>query len=345
MGNEPKVTVLIPHHNGEEILSRCLTSLRATLYDGFQVIVVDNGSTDGSREMIRSKFPEVELVESASNLGFAGGCNLGIRRSSSPYVVLLNNDTEVAPNWLTPMVETAESNPSVGAVQPKVLSILDRERFDYCGAAGGEIDLFGYPFAWGRLFDTMEMDQGQYDRPRQVFWASGAATLLRRSALRVVGLLEERFFAHMEEIDLNWRLQWAGYRTVTSPEAVVYHQTGATMDSESFQKMLLNHRNNLLMLLRNHTLPALLWIFPMRLMLEGVTVIRSLVCGEPKRALAVILALCGLVSRFRCVSEGSRIVRSIRAIKEGELLHRMYRGSVAFSYFIGHRRRTGDLYV
>lgn len=338
-----KVTVIIPHSGGEEILRHCLRSLQKTQYLNYKILVVDNGSRDGSRRMIRLEFPEVRIVESQTNLGFAAGCNLGIRDTRSPYVVLLNNDTEVTSGWLDPLVEAADTDATIGAIQPKILSYQDRQRFDYGGGAGGEIDLFGYPFAWGRLFDHIEVDTGQYDQQRQVFWASGAATLLRRSALDRVGLLDETFFAHMEEIDLNWRLQWAGYRVVAIPNAVVFHQTGATLGQHQFRKMVLNHRNSLVMMLRNHTTCTLLWIFPLRLLLEMITMIASLFRGQAKRTVAVLGGLIGVCFMWKTVIRGRRAIESVRSVHEEVLLHRMYRGSVALAYFLRGIRRTGSL--
>ena len=339
----PKVTVIIPHCGGEQILSHCLKSLQKTARSDFKVLIVDNGSTDGSREMIQKEFPEVRIVESAVNLGFAGGCNLGIRSSQSPYVVLLNNDTEVTPGWLCPMINAAESDPTVAAVQPKMLSFHDRRRYDYAGAAGGEMDIFGYPFAWGRLFDSLETDAGQYDEKRDVFWATGAATLLRRSALNHVGLLDESFFAHMEEIDLNWRFHWAGYRIVFVPDAVVYHQAGGTLNQNRYRKMVLNHRNSLLTILRNHTFLTLLWMLPFRLMLELLTVVISIIKAQPKRAVAVFTGFLGVLVKWKTVTEGRKRVREIRSISEDEMLHRLYRGSVAVVYFLKGVRKAGEL--
>jgi GT2 family glycosyltransferase len=337
------VTVVIPHFSGKEILRHCLESLDKTEYSDYEVLIADNGSTDGSREMIQAEFPEVRIVESKTNLGFAGGCNLGIRASRSPYIVLLNNDTEVTPGWLGRIVETADMDDSVAAVQPKILSFHDRRRFDYCGAAGGELDLFGYPFAWGRLFDSMEIDTGQYDVRRQVFWATGAAVLLRRSALDRVGLLDEAFFAHMEEIDLNWRFNLAGYKVVFEPEAVVYHQTGGTLGQDRFRKMVLNHRNSLLMILRNHTASTLMWVLPLRILLEGITVVMAAMIGQPKRAVAVLWGLWGVLTHWKTVSDGRRSIRRFRSIPESMMLHRLYRGSVALAYYLGRIRKAQDL--
>jgi GT2 family glycosyltransferase len=330
----PKVTVVIPHWNGEEILRRCLLSLKKSRYRDFQILIVDNGSSDNSVNMVKAEFPDVSLIESPVNLGFAAGCNLGIRSSESPYVLLLNNDTEVDPGWLGPLVQTAESDLKAAAVQPKMLSIYDRRRFDYCGAAGGEIDIFGYPFARGRLFNTMEIDDGEYDQKREIFWSTGAATLFKRSVLEKTGLFDDGFFAHMEEIDLDWRIQWTGYRIVFEPDSVVYHQTGGTLNEQQLKKMVLNHRNNLLMLLRNHTWITLLWLFSIRLLLEMSTLGFSLISGQWKRSLAIVIGFFSVLLNWKIVVRGRNQVSKIRCISEGKLLHRMYRGSVALAYFL-----------
>ena len=293
--------------------------------------------------MVKAEFPNVSLIENPVNLGFAAGCNLGIRSSESPYVLLLNNDTEVDPGWLGPLVQRAESNQEVAAVQPKMLSIYDRRRFDYCGAAGGEIDIFGYPFARGRLFNTMEIDDGEYDQKREIFWSTGAATLFKRSVLEKTGLFDDAFFAHMEEIDLDWRIQWAGHRIVFEPDSLVYHQTGATLNEQQLKKMVLNHRNNLLMLLRNHTWITLLWLFPIRLLLEIMTLGFSLISGQWKRFLAIVIGFFGVLLNWKIVVQGRKQVSKIRCISENELLHRMYRGSVALAYFLRGVRSVRQL--
>ncbi len=343
MPHSTRVTVVIPHYNGREILAHCLESLRKTTFEDYEILLVDNGSSDGSGEMVEAQFPEVRVVRSELNLGFAAGCNLGIRSSTAPYVVLLNNDTEVTPDWLTFLVQAADEDPNIAAVQPKILSFQNRKQFDYAGAAGGELDILGYPFARGRLFETVEEDNGQYDSPSNIFWASGAATLLRREALNRVGLLESDFFAHMEEIDLNWRFHWAGYRIVSVPDAVIYHQTGGTLGQASFRKMVLNHRNNLLMLLRNLSVPTLCWVMPLRLLLEFVTMGFALVTGKPQRAVAVLWGLGGVIRQWNTVLAGRHQVASIRNISEETLLHRMYRDSIAGDYFLKGIRRTLDL--
>ena len=340
----PKVTIIIPHWNGEEILRRCLLSLRRTRYPEYRILVVDNGSEDGSIPRIRKQFPEADMIHSEKNIGFAAGCNLGICSSDSPYVVLLNNDTEVTAGWLSPMVQAMEQDVSIAGAQPKLLSIRDRKQFDYCGAAGGEMDIFGYPFAWGRIFDYREKDHGQYDTQKTIFWASGAATLLRRTVLDTVGLMDEKFFAHMEEIDLNWRMQMAGYRIVSVPQAVVYHQTGATLHEKRIRKMVLNHRNSLMMIIKNYSMLTLMWLLPLRLILEGLTILAFLFKGQPKRSLSVILGLGGILVNGKSILKNRRQAQKIRRMNDTQLMRRMYRGSIALMHYLKGIQETGRLH-
>jgi GT2 family glycosyltransferase len=338
-----KVTIVIPHHGGRDVLRRCLASLRGTAYRPFQVLVVDNASADGSDAMLRAEFPEVRIVSNRTNRGYAGGCNDGIRIADTPWVLLLNNDTEVDPAWLGPLVAAGEADDRIAAVQPKILSLQDRGCFDYSGAAGGEMDVFGYPFARGRIFDHLERDEGQYDAPADIFWASGAAVLLRKSAAEAAGLLDEDFFAHMEEIDLDWRLHGAGFRVVSRPDSVVYHLGGGTLQQGSLRKMTLNHRNSLIMLLKNTSFSALSFIFPARLLLELATVAGALAAGSPKRAAAAVLGMLGVIPRLPVVLRGRARMRACGVVPEAHVLHRLYRGSIAYQYFIRRRMRADRL--
>ncbi|HHS12618.1 MAG TPA: glycosyltransferase family 2 protein [bacterium] len=334
MKSHPGVTVVIPHSNGKDLLRRCLLALGKTQYPVIEVLVVDNGSTDRSVSMVRSEFPGVRIVRSRKNLGFAAGCNLGIRASGTPFIALLNNDAEVTPGWLNPLIQCALENKQAAALQPKILSLKEPGRFDYCGAAGGEIDIFGYPFARGRLFETLEKDTGQYDKTGRVFWASGAACLLRRSALERVGLLDERFFAHMEEIDLNWRLHWAGYSVWTVPKAVVFHQTGGTLGQGSIRKMALNHRNNILMLLKNVPGITLSWILPLRILLEMITAAGSLFTGRFNRTAAVLWGMSGVPGKLPAALSERRRIKNSACVPENEIMRQMFRGSAALAYYV-----------
>lgn len=338
-----KITVIIPHYNGEAILRRCLLSITKTQYPDFSVVVVDNASNDSSNLMVRKEFPNVRIIRSDINLGYAGGCNYGILHTESPYIVLLNNDAVVTPGWIDPLIEFIENRPDVAAVQPKTLSIKDPARFDYCGAAGGEMDIFGYPFARGRLFDVMEQDTGQYDDMKDIFWVTGAAMLVRRTALDTVGLFETAFFAHMEEIDLCWRFHLAGYRICVIPQSVVYHQTGGTLGQGRLKKMVLNHRNNLLMILRNYSLHTLTWLFPIRLLFEFATIFSSLFIGQWKRVFAVPVGICGVLRHLKTIHRGRKVVKRIRKTTDRDIMKSLYPRSVAFEFFIAGKKRYQDL--
>jgi GT2 family glycosyltransferase len=276
----PVVSVIIPHLKGEDILRRCLKALQSCTYPSIEVILVDNGSTDGSSERIAGKHPGVRLIRSTVNLGYAGGCNMGLSHASGKYALLLNDDAEVTAGFLEPLVACMESDASIGACQPKIKSIIDSTKFDYAGAAGGYLDRFGYPFCMGRIFDTVEVDRGQYDDPREIFWASGACCLIRISALEETGRFDESFFAHMEEIDLHWRMRLAGYKIMSVPSSIVHHEAGTTLAPEAPQKVYLNHRNGLMMLVKNHRPGMLLWILPARSAASSLVRLRCCVLWE-----------------------------------------------------------------
>ncbi|NTV46506.1 MAG: glycosyltransferase family 2 protein, partial [Chlorobiales bacterium] len=268
----PLVDVIIPHYNGVHILDKCLATLEKTTYPNYQVTIVDNGTTDESLHLATRKYKWVKVVSPGENLGYAGGCNYGFGKTAGKYVVFLNNDTEQEPDWLLKLVEFAETDDQIGALQPKILSIQARDRgervFDYAGAAGGLIDNLGYPYSRGRVFDTLEEDRGQYDTISEIFWASGTAMFMRRSVGDAVGLFDEDFFAHMEEIDLCWRMLLAGYKVYAVPQSVVYHYGGATLAMGNPRKVYLNHRNNIVMLIKNRALTRLMLNLPVRVTLE-----------------------------------------------------------------------------
>lgn len=334
----PKVSVVIPHLLGEETLSACLASLRKSAFRDYEVLLVDNGSTDNSVSRARERFPEVHVVSLKTNRGFAGGCNAGIREARGEYVFLLNDDAEVVPETLGRLVEAGDRDARIAACQPKILNWTERIRFDYAGGGGGLIDLLGYPFCLGRVFEHLEEDRGQYDLGREIFWASGAASLFRCSALLEVGLLDEVFFAHMEEIDLCWRFHLAGYAVRAVPSAVVYHRGAATLGKGEYRKLYLNHRNNLVMLLKNLALPALLWRFPVRLGLEGITLLRSLLVGEWDRVRAIVSASFYLLVHPVQILRMRVAAQKVRRVPDASVFAKMYRGLLPFEYFIRKRK-------
>lgn len=250
----PPVAVIILNWNGEKLLREFLPSVvRHTPSEVGDVIVVDNGSTDGSVELLKKDFPGVKLLRFDENFGFAGGYNRAIEHYASDYkyVVLLNSDVAVKDDWLSPLYDFMKSNPQAGACQPKIRSYRDPEMFEYAGASGGFIDRNGYPYCRGRMFATLEKDSGQYDDVVEVFWATGAALMVRTEDYLRVGGLDQEFFAHMEEIDLCWRVQLSGKKIYVVPQSTVYHLGGGSLDVSNPRKTYLNFRNNLLMLHKN----------------------------------------------------------------------------------------------
>ena len=243
-----KVAIVILNWNGEKMLRQYLSSVMQYSQDEATVYVADNASTDGSLAMLRAEFPEVRLIELDKNWGFAEGYNQALRQIEAEYYLLLNSDIEVTPHWLTPMIALMDAQQDVAACQPKLLSIYNRQTFEYAGASGGYIDRLGYPFCRGRVFETVEQDEGQYDDPTDVHWATGAALMIRAKDYWDVGGLDARFFAHNEEIDLCWRLRIRGQRIVCVPESYVYHVGGGTLPKSNPMKTFLNFRNNLTML-------------------------------------------------------------------------------------------------
>ena len=248
-----KVAVVILNYNGTAMLQAFLPAVIEHSL-GAAVIVADNASTDNSVEVLHEQFPQVRLITLDSNYGFAGGYNKALEQVDAEYYILLNSDVEVTPGWLNPLLSFMEQNREVVACQPKILSYRNKTEFEYAGASGGFIDRYGYPYCRGRLFDTVEEDNGQYDDVCRVFWATGAAMMVRSSAYKAAGGLDEQFFAHMEEIDLCWRMQSMGGSIYVVPQSKVYHVGGATLSKSNPRKTFLNFRNNLLMLYKN--LPA-----------------------------------------------------------------------------------------
>lgn len=251
-----KLGVIILNWNGVRLLKEFLPeAARQTISDDCDLIVADNGSTDSSVEWVRANCPDVKLVCLDRNYGFAEGYNIAIDRCEYPFITLLNSDVLVTPGWWRPVLRFMEENPTAGAVQPKILSYKERNKFEYAGAAGGYLDALGYPYCRGRLFDFVEEDRGQYDgAPVDVTWASGACLTVRRDVYRKLGGLDAAFFAHMEEIDLCCRMIGAGYRVCAISDSAVYHVGGASLNQGNPQKTYLNFRNNLLLLHKN--LPA-----------------------------------------------------------------------------------------
>ena len=340
--SEPLVTLVIPHYRGH-ILLECLEALFARTRTPMRVLVVDDCPDDESIQIARTRFPRIEVLRNAHNLGFVGACNRGLSTATSRYVMLLNNDVEVTEGWLGALVAFMEAHPDYAACQPKILSSQDRRRFDYSGGAGGMMDLLGYPFCLGRVFEDLEEDLGQYDTPRPIFWASGSAILIRRDFLGGTGLLDEVLWAHWEEIDLCWRIHLAGGHISSVPSSVIYHHSGWTLPPESLKKMYLNHRNSLIVAIKHGSPGRLAWALPVRLGMEALTVLRGVVRLEWKRPLAVVGALAWIVAHPGALWRGRRASRRLRRVPYREVEGKMYRGAVVYRHFARRVRRASEL--
>lgn len=286
----PSVAVVILNYNGEEVLKQFLPSVLESDYPNLEIIVADNGSGDSSLEMLKEEFPEVKIIDLEENNGFAKGYNLAMETVVADYYVLLNSDVEVSGNWIMPIIELMEKDKTIGAAQPKIKSYNDKESFEYAGAAGGWIDHWGYPFCKGRIIATVEKDVGQYDQTEEIFWASGAAFFVRAHLFNALEGFDADYFAHMEEIDLCWRIKKAGFKIIACPSSVVYHIGGKTLDYQSPHKTYLNFRNTLYTILKNEPLRKLLWLIPLRLCLDGAAGILFLFQGKVKHIRAIIKA-------------------------------------------------------
>ena len=285
-----KVAVVILNWNGKDFLEKFLPSVTNYSNDFTEIIVADNASTDDSINFIKNNYPTVKLIINKKNYGFAKGYNEALKKVNAEYVVLLNSDVEVAKNWIEPVIELMDADKSIAACQPKIRDYNNPKYFEYAGAAGGFIDYLGYPFCRGRIFNHLEEDKGQYDDVTEIFWASGACMFVRMEYYNQVGGLDNHFFAHMEEIDLCWRLKNLGYKIMFTPHSTVYHVGGGTLNKIKPQKTYLNFRNNLFLLHKNLPKQKRTWILFKRLVLDGVAGVKLLIEGKPNHTLAIIKA-------------------------------------------------------
>jgi len=286
-----KISVVILNWNGLAMLQKFLPKVvEYSQGEGVEVCVADNGSTDASRAWVSDAYPNVRLIVLDKNYGFADGYNKALQQVEAEYVVLLNSDVEVTPHWLESMTSYMDAHPEVAACQPKIRAERSREYFEYAGASGGYIDKYGYPFCRGRIFQVVEKDVGQYDTVVPILWATGASLFIRLKDYREVGGLDGRFFAHMEEIDLCWRLRSRGRVIVCIPQSVVYHVGAATLKKENPRKTFLNFRNNLLMLYKNLPEKELKKVLFVRGLLDWLAAFVFLLKGDGKNAKAVIQA-------------------------------------------------------
>ena len=328
-----KTSVVILNWNGEQFLRQFLPKVvEHTAGPETEVVVADNGSTDGSLAYVKESFPQVRLIELDQNYGFTGGYNRALAQVHSPYAVLLNSDVDVPQGWLAPLVAHMDANPNTGACMPKIRSFAEPAKFEYAGAAGGFIDVLGYPFCRGRILNTVENDTGQYNDTRPIFWATGACMLVRTALYKELGGLDDDFFAHMEEIDLCWRMQNAGYRVDYVGSSEVFHVGGGTLPKSNPRKLFFNYRNNLLMLHKNLPRRAHVGVLTLRLLLDWTSAVLFLLQLKFSSFAAVFKAHAA----FFKLKKGKRGSGKRLRMKD---LQGVYRGSMVLAYFLRRRRR------
>lgn len=335
-----KVAVVILNWNGEKFLKQFLPGVVEHSNDLADVVVIDNHSTDGSLQFLSSSFPDVQVVCLDKNYGFAGGYNHGLRDIQHEYFVLLNSDVEVTHGWIQPVLKYMESVPGMVACQPKILDYHRKEWFEYAGAAGGYIDKDAYAFCAGRIFFQFEKDENQFVVNQEVFWASGAAMFIRRDAWKEVHGLDEDFFAHMEEIDLCWRLKNRGYKVGACRESIVYHYGGGTLDRQSPFKTYLNFRNNLYMIVKNYHGKSLFRKLFRRLTLDGIAGIRFAAEGKFTHLWAVLRAHFSFYASMPSLRK-KRHLEKAATLKPN--LKGIYTGSIIKHFFLFKKRYFKDL--
>ncbi len=335
-----KLAIVILNWNGLGYLRRFLPSVKENSQgEHIEIWVADNFSSDQSLEFVRESFPEIHILEFDRNYGFAGGYNRALASIRAEYYILLNSDVEVAAGWTEPLLELMESDIEVAACMPKIKDLNRREYFEHAGAAGGFIDFLGYPFCRGRIFDVVEKDTGQYDDARDVFWATGACMMVRSADWHMAGGFDERFFAHMEEIELCWRLKNAGKRIRVVPSSEVYHLGGGTLPAGNPRKTWFNFRNSLLMLLLNLP-PGKLYLLAVRLALDWLSVVKFLLVFSFANAFAVIRAH---ISFFSLFLEYYRKRRRLSG-RDNVVLHKeIYTKSIVMKFFSGRGKFFSSL--
>ncbi len=336
-----KVAIVILNWNGEAFLEKFLPSLILhSKMTGVEIIVADNRSSDGSLTMLKKKYSEIRIIRLEKNHGFAGGYNVALQQLEAKYYLLLNSDIEVTENWLEPLISFMDNNNAVAACAPVLLDYKNRNKYEYAGAAGGYIDKYGYTFCRGRIFNTVEEADNIPVNPTEVFWTTGACMLVRSELFREAGGFDDHFFAHMEEVDLCWRLKNRGHKLALVPGSKVYHVGGGTLPKSNPYKTYLNFRNNLLLLYKNLPEDILQKTIRRRMLLDGLSALLFLVTLKPGEFRAVIKAHTG----FRRIKKAYRQLRNKSAGLNRRADHPgIYQQSLVFDYFAGGKRHFSDL--
>lgn len=340
MEAHPSIALVLLNYNGKEYLQKNLPLVKGASYGNKKIYVIDNHSDDDSVSYLQQNHPDVLVIQNEKNFGYAGGYNKGLSHIKAEYYFLLNTDIEVTPNFIEPIISRMENDPTVGICQPKILSISRKNYFEYAGAAGGWIDIFGYTFARGRVFDYYEEDVGQYNDDCNIFWASGACMVIRSSVFKTLNGFYDHFFMYWEEVDLCWRALAGGHRVVYCPDAVIYHQETDKLLYQSPKRLYYLFRNNLIMMHRNLPLSSLAWTLPARLVLNFVALFYFIARGHFRIAGSNVLAH---LHYARWIFSNDR--REPRAANKTSL-HRIgpvYKGSLIYQYYLLKKKKFSDI--
>ena len=336
-----KAAVVILNWNGKHWLEKFIPKvLEFTSNPNFEIIVADNGSTDDSIAFLNASFPEIKQIILDKNYGFTGGYNKALRQVEAEYFVLLNSDIEPTENWLDILIEKMDQNEKVGACQPKILAYNNKNHFEYAGASGGFIDYLAYPYCRGRVFFTAEEDNGQYDTETEIFWATGACLIVRSKLYTQLNGLDDDFFAHMEEIDLCWRIQNLGFKIMVFPQSTVYHVGGGTLSKENPKKTFLNYRNNLALIFKNAPFPNNIFVVFQRMVLDGVAGFHALLKGEYKNTLAIIKAHLAFYAWVPSLLAKRKKLKSKKKLND---LQGTYNKSIVYQYFVKKQKTFDEL--
>lgn len=336
-----KTAIAILNWNGVNFLKEFLPSVvKYSDFDEVEIFVIDNFSTDNSINFLKENFPKVKIIVLDKNYGFAGGYNKGLEQINAKYFVLLNSDVEVSENWINPIIDLLDSDEKIVACQPKILAQKNKEYFEYAGASGGFIDKFGYPFCRGRLFDNTEKDKNQYQDIKQIFWATGACLFINAKKYFELGGLDTDFFAHMEEIDLCWRINNSGYKVYVNPNSIVYHVGGGTLQKTNPQKTYLNFRNNLYLLYKNLPKNKLFKVSFTRKILDGIAALMFLVKFDFKNFKAVFKAHIDFYKTKKQFVEKRNINIKNTVVSNHKTI---YNKSLVWNYFVKNKKTFNDL--
>ncbi len=348
--SKKSTAIILLNYNGLTHLENYLPDLvKYTPKENTEIWIVDNNSTDISLDWTEKSYPDVFTMKLNENYGYAGGYNRALEKIDADYFVILNNDVRVTENWLPPLIQRLESHPNIASVQPKIKSERNPDQFEYAGAAGGEMDKWGYPFCRGRIFDTIEADEGQYEDPEPIFWCSGAAMIIKSDLFLRAGGFDPSFFAHQEEIDLSWRLLRAGYRIYYEPKSVVYHLGGGTLSYNAPHKVYLNFRNNITTLIKNEPTVKCIWLLPLRFFLDTVAALKFLFDNNAPAAKSIFRAYGYIIGNMSQIIAKRRLsatrVRKIRTTKNNKSRVGSYRlkKSIVFQYFIRNKKTYRQL--